>query len=307
MFNDVKGIATSEARAHLEATQKKMSSTVEQLRAAKERLSKAGSDVPSSSSSIAQPTEDWTSAYEKWERWNTVEALSDVARSEEDRVSSLERRAKSASTFSHMHDHSEERKIFEMPEEDKMQFCEAHRAKGNYLVHEGLLPKAVEQYQIALSYYSYCFPEGEEKTNELNALRVVCLCNLSLCYFRMGYLRNAIESASTALQENNRCAKALYYRAKAYRELDEYEPALNDLKAAFEIMPADTAITKEIASVRAQMAAAKLAEIQIATSVLHLKKAPVLSSSIPVPEDGTDGRTYVFLNNTLVSHALFYN
>lgn len=37
--------------------------------------------------------------------------------------------------------------MFELPEEDKMAFCERHRLLGNFLYGEGVLPKAAEQYK----------------------------------------------------------------------------------------------------------------------------------------------------------------
>jgi hypothetical protein len=41
----------------------------------------------------------------------------------------------------------QERKMFELPEEEKMVFCERHRLLGNFLYAEGVLPKAAEQYK----------------------------------------------------------------------------------------------------------------------------------------------------------------
>jgi tetratricopeptide (TPR) repeat protein len=230
MFGEVKDAVNDALHTEKNAAQTKMRDTMEQLRAARERLNSLTLQQPqpphvtptvNGSSSAVQQME-WTASYEKWDRWNTVERLEEASVEEKERLQSLRARSDSSSTFSHMHDHTEERKIFEMPETDKVQYCEAHRAKGNYLFHEGLLPKAAEQYQIALSYYAYCFPEGEDAVKKLNALRVVCLCNLALCYIRTGYYRKAIESATIALQENAGNAKALYYRARAHRELDEY-------------------------------------------------------------------------------------
>jgi hypothetical protein len=65
----------------------------------------------------------------------------------------------------------------------------------------------LEHYQIAISYYEYCFPgegegEGDKNTpqTELDALRHACLCNLSLCYLRLGSFRLAEESASLVLR-----------------------------------------------------------------------------------------------------------
>lgn len=77
-----------------------------------------------------------------------------------------------------------ERKIFELPEKEKFIYCERHRKMGNYLVTEGLLPKAAEQFQIALSYYEYCFPEDEELAHQLKIIRHASLNNLALCHIR---------------------------------------------------------------------------------------------------------------------------
>ena len=48
----------------------------------------------------------------------------------------------------HCNDHSEERRFFELPESEKLKYCEDHRVLGNYLFSEGMLPKAAEQYQL---------------------------------------------------------------------------------------------------------------------------------------------------------------
>jgi hypothetical protein len=42
---------------------------------------------------------------------------------------------------------TQERKMFEQPEADKMAFCERHRLLGNFLFGAGVLPKAAEQYK----------------------------------------------------------------------------------------------------------------------------------------------------------------
>jgi len=84
----------------------------------------------------------------------------------------------------HYHDHSEERKLFKLPEAEKMAFCEHHRLLGNALYREGHLHKAAEKYQLALSYYQYCFPEEEALQAQLDAVRLACLCNASLCMRR---------------------------------------------------------------------------------------------------------------------------
>lgn len=126
--------------------------------------------------------------------------------------------------------------------------CESHRELGNMLFAEGLeyLPKAAEQYQVvialtsvdknqnnssiipqsiqALSYYEYCFPETPEAQEHLENLKYACHCNISLCYYRMGYLREAVNAATLAIRSRDveAGAKAYFRRAQAYRALDEY-------------------------------------------------------------------------------------
>jgi hypothetical protein len=75
--------------------------------------------------------------------------------------------------------------IFNLPENEKILFCEKFRALGNYLYSEGIYPKAAEQYQLCISYYEYCFPDNDAEQIRLDELRHVCLCNISLCYYHM--------------------------------------------------------------------------------------------------------------------------
>ncbi len=123
----------------------------------------------------------------------------------------------------HFHDHSKEKEFFDKSEEEKIHKCEHYRIVGNYLYGEGMIAKAAEYYKIAIAYYEYCFPDNEVTQAALDVLRHACLCNASLCYIRMGYFRQAVESAGIVLQETeHKHSKALFRRAQAYRCLDEY-------------------------------------------------------------------------------------
>jgi hypothetical protein len=163
---------------------------------------------------------DWTRSYEFWSRYDDVEDLQDKKSVAETQLGTLLDQA--PGLMDHYHDHSDERKIFELPEPEKLTICAHHREMGNFLFDEGLFPKAAEQYQIALSYYEYCFPENPKDTAALDDMRHACLCNISMCYYRLGHLRKAIESASHVLAEDSRSVKALCRRAQAYLALDEY-------------------------------------------------------------------------------------
>jgi tetratricopeptide (TPR) repeat protein len=103
-----------------------------------------------------------------------------------------------------------------------MEYCEIHRLKGNYLFLETFYPKAAEQYQLALSYYEYCFPTDDELQLKLDLLRYACLCNISLCFYKMGLWRLALNNANQVLNEDKFNVKALFRRAQAYRAMYEY-------------------------------------------------------------------------------------
>ena len=149
MFSNVHTIGASEASKKLRESEQRATELIDRLQVAQRGLeSHAGENpdfVPISQS------------YEKWDKWNDVETLNQAAEEEQQRIEALKKKA-SPAMHSHAHDHSEERKFFEKDEKEKKSFCERHRAKGNYLFHEGLYPKAAEQYQLAISYYDYCFP-----------------------------------------------------------------------------------------------------------------------------------------------------
>jgi tetratricopeptide (TPR) repeat protein len=170
---------------------------------------------------ITTDKSDWTRSYAFWSDWEDAEELRHEKDREEERFRKMVAEQQ-ADFLGHSHDHSEERKFFELPEPEKMSYCERHRIQGNYLFKEGVYPKAAEQYQLALSYYEYCFPDDDFLQKELDDLRRVCLCNISLCFYRMGYWRHAIQAATQVLQEDKNHCKALYRRAQAYRALDEY-------------------------------------------------------------------------------------
>ena len=179
----------------------------------------------------------------------------------------------------HYHDHHEERIFFEKPEDEKLRYCERHRMYGNALYEEGILLKAAEQYHLTLSYYEYCFPDCNEKQAHLDELRNACLCNISLCYYRMKEMRKAIACASKVLAKHPQHVKALYRRAKAHLALDEYDRALEDLTQALSCAPTDKLIMNEMERLRKQKGSALQVEREIAERIMT---SPVTYSDLIV-------------------------
>lgn len=201
--------------------------TGHQLAAAEERLAEITSKLskvnklPPSPKASSPQEYDWTKSYTSWSTYEDVDELTHAKEKEEAKLDGI---INKSDMLGHYHDHSKERVFFELSEEEKFKSCEDSRIMGNYLYSEGVYPKAAENYQIAIAYYEYCFPEDNTTQNMLDDLRRACLCNISLCYLHMGYLRQSVESATVVLKETDgKHSKALFRRAQAYRALDEYE------------------------------------------------------------------------------------
>ena len=212
---------------------------------------------------------DWTETYQYWDKYEEEpdhEGNEKKKREQEERYRTY--MAQPGAFMGHDHDHAVERKLLEKSEIEKMAYCENHRRLGNYLFLESIYPKAAEQYQLALSYYEYCFPEDDDMQTELDGLRHACLCNISLCYYRMKQWRMAVQSAGQVLEEDPINAKALYRRAQAYRALDEYESAEKDIVRAQGLSPADKGIAKEIQALHAQRRSAVRDEKTLAMQML---------------------------------------
>lgn len=235
----------------------------------------------SHSQSSASPR-DWTGTYKYWNDWEDVEELQAEVTSEELRLEAL--LEKNTNPMGHCHSHTEERRMFEQPEEDKMAFCERHRLLGNYLYSEGVLPKAAEQYKTALSYYDYCFPEDSGEQQRLEEVRHAAQCNLSLCLRQMGYGKEALEMASQAVRDSQDrrrhfppqvVGKALYRRAQAYRLLDEFDLSVVDLRAAAGLVEEKeaAAVARELQNVQLQKREYEENSKVMARKMLAIKRA----------------------------------
>lgn len=221
-------------------------------------------EVVGDGDSMPQCKWDWASSYQSWHAWDDVEELRAQKASHEERLHSLQTRP---DILGHFHDHSEERKVFELPEADKERHCERHRALGHALYEEGCLPKALEAFKLALAYFEYCFPESTAAQRTLDAVKLDCLCGVSLCYRRLGHNRLAIEAASQALLQQPLHAEALLRRAQARAALDLYDDAEADLRAA----TAGAALPEaeeEMARLTRQRARALEAETRMAKEML---------------------------------------
>ena len=184
-FGNIHTIGAREAQKSLETSTQRVSALQQRLEVV-EKSADAGQVIGSSNgNSSARNHPDQSSLddiYRKWDRWNEVETINDEVEREKKKVESLTKKTNQP-IHTHAHEHNKEKKIFEMKEHEKKAFCEKHRAKGNYLFQEGLYPKAAEQYQLALSYYQYCFPGTLLCKSLLFRCLLSCLATILLLYY----------------------------------------------------------------------------------------------------------------------------
>jgi tetratricopeptide (TPR) repeat protein len=189
-----------------------------------QQIQRLSTSIDSSCSISNKPSSDWTKIYENCAKWEELESLQEQKSKEQEKIQGL---LEKQDTLGHYHDHSIERQFFERPEHEKIIECERNKVLGNYLFSEGNYIDAAEHYQVAISYYEYCFPEDEKVQIELDQFRHHCLLNLALCQIRLQQYRSAIDSVNKVIQENNQLLKAFYRKAVAHRHLDEYEYVLH--------------------------------------------------------------------------------
>ena len=95
-------------------------------------------------------------------------------------------------------------------------------------------PDTVKTSVAQVPEYEYCFPDNDSEQQILDELKQTCICNMSLCYIKMGsgFYRQAIDYALRVLSDRPSIKlknKANFRLAQAYRLLDEYDEAIKYL------------------------------------------------------------------------------
>lgn len=221
-----------------------------------EKLTQKLSDVDKTAGAKDKiPIQDWAARYDMWSSWEDIEELHETLDTEKSKLDTLK---EGSSFMGHYHDHAEERRIFDLPEDQKIEHCERYRLLGNYLTIQGFYSKALEHFQIALSYYEYCFPETPEDELRLTTIRHACLNNASLCAYKLSMFRESLEYAAQILKECAKHslplnAKAFYRRAHAWKALDQQDCAMNDFEEALRLCPGDGIVEYEIHLLKVMM------------------------------------------------------
>ena len=196
---------------------------------------------------------DCTPSCHRWAR--LVHCKSPLAQAEEEQTDTLRQKKAKADTaarqamrrlpFGCNSDHSDEQRIFDMPCERQVANCIRFKNIGNMLYREGQYVRAREQYQRALVYYEYAFPDDDSVQAQLDTVRYLCCLNMAACQLKLKQHREALSSLFQALRFKPDSAKALYRRAQVYRHMDEYSKAATDIAAAMALAPNSADLRRE--------------------------------------------------------------
>lgn len=172
------------------------------------------------------------------------------------------------------HDHSEERRIFELSTPEKLDLCRRYKNLGNIYLREGQFERASVRYQQSMIYHEYIISEKEEEEDEANQIQLQCLANMAICCLQLGEFRKTIQLCSQALQgkvETSLLTKILYRRAQAHRHLGEYMNASGDLTEAMKANPNSKTLQQETQRLQMETVFHKKQQQELATKVFNKK------------------------------------
>eukprot|EP01053_Blabericola_migrator_P006703 Blabericola_migrator_1__6702@NODE_338_length_9616_cov_89_769714_g272_i0_p2_GENE_NODE_338_length_9616_cov_89_769714_g272_i0NODE_338_length_9616_cov_89_769714_g272_i0_p2_ORF_typecomplete_len716_score139_82DUF3856/PF12968_7/1_1e05ANAPC3/PF12895_7/7_5e05ANAPC3/PF12895_7/1_5e03RPN7/PF10602_9/0_0011TPR_1/PF00515_28/1_3TPR_1/PF00515_28/1_7TPR_1/PF00515_28/73TPR_19/PF14559_6/0_15TPR_19/PF14559_6/0_068TPR_16/PF13432_6/0_0083TPR_16/PF13432_6/0_25TPR_MalT/PF17874_1/0_005BTAD/PF03704_17/1_9e03BTAD/PF03704_1 len=132
------------------------------------------------------------------------------------------------------HDRSKERALYNRPTQEKLRMARRFRMEGNVAFKEKNFKRASVNYQKALLYYDYTFPETEEEEKSFNENKLAAHLNLAAAKLNLGEYRECISQCYQATRMDAHCLKAFYRKAQAHLALDEFDEVdavLNEVKS----------------------------------------------------------------------------
>jgi len=128
----------------------------------------------------------------------------------------------------------------------------SHKEDGNTFFKSGDLNRASREYRKGTSVI-----KGLNKKNtgdeQIKSLLLSLQTNLSMVCFKQDKPKLSRDVASKALSVDSTNVKALYRRAVAHRKLGDLDAACTDLKVAFKKEPNNTAVRKELISIKKEL------------------------------------------------------
>ena len=176
---------------------------------------------------------DWTKTYKKWNKIQHIENIkTDLGKNQKKLEMMKQKKNRHHVPCCGSHNRKDERKVAEMPLEEKLKEMRRFRGEGNTFYGERKYSQAMILYEKSLIYFEYCLPRNTLDEAKVDQERVHCLVNSAACFLNLGNFTKCIEYCTMALDVDKNVIKAWFRRARAYREVGDYDKALADLKSA---------------------------------------------------------------------------
>eukprot|EP01056_Protomagalhaensia_sp_Gyna25_P003945 Protomagalhaensia_sp_Gyna_25__3944@NODE_354_length_3757_cov_19_342657_g273_i0_p1_GENE_NODE_354_length_3757_cov_19_342657_g273_i0NODE_354_length_3757_cov_19_342657_g273_i0_p1_ORF_typecomplete_len704_score170_01ANAPC3/PF12895_7/0_0012BTAD/PF03704_17/1_3e03BTAD/PF03704_17/0_0063TPR_MalT/PF17874_1/0_0048TPR_1/PF00515_28/58TPR_1/PF00515_28/7_1TPR_1/PF00515_28/6_9TPR_16/PF13432_6/2_1TPR_16/PF13432_6/0_33TPR_19/PF14559_6/2_9e03TPR_19/PF14559_6/6_1TPR_19/PF14559_6/0_063DUF3600/PF12207_8/0_51TPR_2/PF0771 len=158
------------------------------------------------------------------------------------------------------HDRSKERALYDRPTVEKLRMARRFRLEGNVAFGEREFQQASVNYQKALIYYDYTFPENDQQEQEFQQDKLSAHLNLAAAKLNLQEYRECIVQCYQATKMDDKCMKAYYRKAQAHLALDEFDEVDKVLAQAKELQsemdPSFKRLQTECQAKRAQHAKA---------------------------------------------------
>ncbi|XP_059174039.1 uncharacterized protein LOC131954406 [Physella acuta] len=138
---------------------------------------------------------------------------------------------------------SQEKPIWQLSSQEKYNLSLAHKEKGTHFFNSGNIEAAFLQYCLAVKYL-ICIqecssvlktdlePEVEARKKVYLALKTICYLNIAACHSKVNNHHHVIAACNHVLELDKTNVKALYRRAKAFKDCNMIEEAKKDLQQA---------------------------------------------------------------------------
>eukprot|EP00445_Apocalathium_hangoei_P043758 CAMPEP_0203971600 /NCGR_PEP_ID=MMETSP0359-20131031/98559_1 /ASSEMBLY_ACC=CAM_ASM_000338 /TAXON_ID=268821 /ORGANISM="Scrippsiella Hangoei, Strain SHTV-5" /LENGTH=586 /DNA_ID=CAMNT_0050909583 /DNA_START=62 /DNA_END=1822 /DNA_ORIENTATION=+ len=127
------------------------------------------------------------------------------------------------------------KEIWDMSEEEKVEFGTARKEVGSQLLKAGRYELALQKYKKVGEAFSFVDNYKEENKGKAKALKQACELNKSAVYLKLQDWTEAKNTCNSILKDDKENIKAIFRRAQAQLHLKNFQDCMNDCKKVVEL------------------------------------------------------------------------
>eukprot|EP00270_Netrium_digitus_P011516 TRINITY_DN366_c0_g1_i4.p1 TRINITY_DN366_c0_g1~~TRINITY_DN366_c0_g1_i4.p1 ORF type:complete len:207 (+),score=83.13 TRINITY_DN366_c0_g1_i4:2946-3566(+) len=156
-----------------------------------------------------------------------------------------------------------EKESWEMDNGEKLSTAQKKKEEGNALYKIGKFQRASKKYSKAVKLIEYDSQFGEDEKKQSKVLQVTCRLNDAACKLKLKEYKEAVKLTSKVLETEASNVKALYRRAQAYIQQEDYDLAEWDVKKALDLDPDNRDLKLEYKTLKQKVAEQNKKEAKI--------------------------------------------